>query len=158
MITSGSGKNYKVTGVMADVPGNSHLKFDALISGMSIAVEQGVDDFNSLDPERFWNIGVYTFILLKENSSMQSIHDKFTPFYDKYMKPIGDQINATFNLMSTPLTETHFRQGLSAELPTGNKSYVYIFSAVAVFILLLAAINYMNMATARSSKEQKKWV
>lgn len=156
MITSGSGKNYKVTGVMSDVPGNSHLKFDALISGMSIAVEQGVDDFNSLDPERFWNIGVYTFILLKENSSMQSIHDKFTPFYDKYMKPIGDQINATFNLMSTPLVETHFRQGLSAELPTGSKSYVYIFSAVAVFILLLAAINYMNMATARSVKRAKE--
>jgi len=156
IITSGSGKNYKVTGVLMDVPGNSHLRFDALISGMSIAVEQGIDDFNSMDPERFWNIGVYTFILLKENSSMQSIHDKFTAFYDKYMKPIGDQINASFNLMSTPLTDTHFRQGVGAELPTGNKSYVYIFTAVAVFILLLAAINYMNMATARSVKRAKE--
>ncbi len=156
MITSGSDRNYKVTGVMKDLPYNSHLKFDALISGMSIAVEQGVDDFNSLEPERFWNIGVYTYILLKENSKMESIHEKFTPFYDKYMKPIGDQINATFNLTSTPLVETHFKQGLGAELPTGNKSYVFIFSAVAVFILMLAAINYMNMATARSVKRAKE--
>ncbi len=156
MITSGGDRNYKVTGVMKDVPNNSHLKFDALISGMSIAVQQGIDDFNSMEPERFWNIGVYTYILLKENTSMQSIHDKFTPFYDKYMKPIGDQINASFNLMSNPLVENHFRQGLGAELPTGNKSYVFIFSAVAVFILLLAAINYMNMATARSVKRAKE--
>jgi putative ABC transport system permease protein len=156
MITSGSDRNYKVTGIMKDVPGNSHLKFDALISGMSIAVEQGIDNFNSLEPERFWNIGVYTYILLKKNSRMESIHEKFSPFYDKYMKPIGDQINASFTLMSTPLVETHFRQGLSAELPTGNKSYVFIFSAVAIFILLLAAINYMNMATARSVKRAKE--
>ncbi len=156
IITSGGDRKYKVTGVMEDLPGNSHLKFDALISGMSIAVQQGINDFNSLEPERFWNIGVYTYILLRENSRMEGIHDKFTSFYDKYMKPIGDQINANYNLMSTPLTETHFRQGLGAELPTGNKSYVFIFSAVAFFILMLAAINYMNMATARSAKRAKE--
>jgi putative ABC transport system permease protein len=156
VISSGSGRNYQVTGIMQNVPGNSHLKFDALISGMSIAAQQGIDNFNSLEPERFWNIGVYTYILLKENSSMQSIQEKFTPFYDKYMKPIGDQINASFSLMSTPIVDTHFRQGLGAELPTGNKSYVFIFSAVAIFILMLAAINYMNMATARSAKRAKE--
>ncbi|MBM3435173.1 MAG: FtsX-like permease family protein [Bacteroidetes bacterium] len=156
VITSGSGRKYKVTGVIHNPPGNSHLKFDALISGMSLVAEQGAEDFNSLEPIRFWNIGVYTYILLKENSSMQNIHDKFGSFYDKYMKPIGDQINASFNLMSTPLAETHFRQGLDADLPTGNKAYIYIFSAVALFILLLAAINYMNMATARSVNRAKE--
>lgn len=155
-MVSGSGRSYQVTGLMKDQPGNSHLKFDALISGMSIADEVGVDEFNSLDPERFWNIGVYTFVLLKENADMQSIHDKFQPFYDKYMKPIGDQINASFNLMSTPLADTHFRQGLGSELPTGNRSYILIFSAVALFLLLIAAINYMNMATARSAKRAKE--
>ncbi|MBN2174574.1 MAG: ABC transporter permease [Bacteroidales bacterium] len=156
ILTSGSGNNYKVTGVMKNQPGNSHLKFDALISGMSIAQDVGVDDFNSLEPIRFWNIGVYTYILLKENSSMQSIHDKFQPFYDKYMKPIGDQINASFKLVSTPLAETHFRKGLGAEQPTGNKAYIIIFSAVALFLLIIAAINYMNMATARSSNRAKE--
>jgi putative ABC transport system permease protein len=156
IITSGSGRIYKVTGVIENPPGNSHLKFDALISGMSLIAEQGAEDFNSLEPMRFWNIGIYTYLLLKENSSMQSIHEKFGPFYDKYMKPIGEQINASFNLMSTPLLDTHFRQGLDADLPTGNKAYIVIFSAVAAFILLLAAINYMNMATARSVNRAKE--
>ncbi|MCB2221464.1 MAG: ABC transporter permease [Bacteroidetes bacterium] len=156
VMISGSGRSYRVTGVMKNQPSNSHLHFDALISGMSIAEDVGVDEFNSMEPGRFWNIGVYTFILLKENASMQSIHEKFQPFYEKYMKPVGDQINASFNLMSTPLIETHFRQGLGAELPTGNKAYIFIFSSVALFLLLIAAINYMNMATARSGKRARE--
>jgi putative ABC transport system permease protein len=156
ILTSGRGTSYKITGVMKNQPSNSHLKFDALISGMSIAADVGIDEFNSMEPGRFWNIGVYTYILLKENSSMQSIHEKFAPFYDKYMRPIGDQINASFNLLSTPLAETHFRQGLGAEQPSGNKAYIIIFSAVALFLLLIAAINYMNMATARSSNRSKE--
>lgn len=156
MMMSGSGRSYKVTGVMKNQPGNSHLKFDALISGMSIASEVGVDEFNSLEPGRFWNIGVYTYVLLNENAEMQDIHEKFGSFYEKYMKPIGDQINASFNLMSTPLAETHFRKGLGAELPTSNKSYILIFTAVAIFLLMIASINYMNMATARSAKRAKE--
>jgi putative ABC transport system permease protein len=155
-MTSGSGRNYMVTGIMKDQPGNSHLKFDALISGMSVAAEVGVDQFNSMEPVRFWNIGMYTYVLLKENADMQNIHDNFQPFYDKYMKPLGDQVNASFNLMSTPLADTHFRKGLDAELPTGNKSYIVIFSAVALFLLLIASINYMNMATARSARRARE--
>ncbi|MCB0804229.1 MAG: ABC transporter permease [Bacteroidales bacterium] len=155
-MTSGSGQTYKVTGVMENQPANSHLKFDALISAMSIAENVGLEDFNSMEPNRFWNIGVYTFVLLKENATMQSILDKFEPFYEKYMKPVGDQINASFALMATPLADTHFRQGLGAELPTGNRAYIFIFSAVALFLLLIAAINYMNMATARSTNRAKE--
>ncbi|MCB0822278.1 MAG: ABC transporter permease [Bacteroidales bacterium] len=155
-MTSESGRTYKVTGVIENQPSNSHLRFDALISGVSIAEDVGIDRFNSMEPGRFWNIGVYTFILLQENATMQSIHDKFQPFYDKYMKPVGDQINASFNLMSTPLADTHFKKGLGAELPSGNKAYILIFSSVAIFLLLIAAINYMNMATARSSNRAKE--
>jgi putative ABC transport system permease protein len=156
MIQSGSGRNYKVTGVMKDQPSNSHLRFDALISGSTLARDSGTEDFNSLEPVRFWNVNAYTYILVKENATMQNIHDKFPPFYEKYMKPVGDQINAGFNLLSTPLAGTHFRKGLGGELPTGNKAYIYIFSSVALFLLLLAAINYMNMATARSANRAKE--
>lgn len=156
IMSSGSGRTYQVTGLMKNQPKNSHLKFDALISGMTLAADVGVDEFNNMEPNRFWNIGVYTFILLAENTQMQSVHDKFDPFYEKYMKPVGDQINASFNIMSTPLAETHFRQGLGAELPSGNMAYIYIFSAVAIFLLLIAVINYMNMATARSASRAKE--
>jgi putative ABC transport system permease protein len=156
MIMSASGRNYKVTAIIEDLARNSHLKFDGLISGTTLIRQIGEDDFNSLEPNRFWNIGVFAYVLLNENSSMQSIHDKFPGFYDKYMKPIGDQINASFNLMSTPLKQQHFSPAISSDLPKGSISYIYIFSAVAIFILLLAAINYMNMATARSAKRARE--
>ncbi|MBN1340390.1 MAG: ABC transporter permease [Bacteroidales bacterium] len=156
IMISGTGNSYKVTAVLEDIPGNSHLRFDALISAATIAEETGVDEFNSLEPIRFWNIGVYTYLLLKENSDMQSIYEKWPAFYEKYMKPVGDQINASFELMSTPLIKTHFRQGIGSDLPSGNMAYIYIFSAVAVFILLIAAINYMNLATARSANRARE--
>lgn len=156
ILVSGSGKSYKVTGVIEDVPHNSHLKFGALISTATIAEETGREDFNSLEPGRFWNIGVYTFLLLNENTSMDNIHENWQVFYDKYMKPIGDQINASCTLMSTPLADTHFRKGLGSELPSGNMSYIFIFGAVGLFILLIAAINYMNLATARSAKRARE--
>ncbi len=156
MVESESGRNYKVTGVIEDLPKNSHLRFDALLSASTLAHIVGEDNFNSMEPGRFWNIGVYSYLLLRENTSMQSIHEKFNGFYDKYMKPIGDQINGSFNLMSTPLKKTHFVEGLQSDLPKGNMTYVYIFSVVGLLVLVLAAINYMNMATARSAKRSRE--
>lgn len=156
ILTTGQGDSYKIIGVIKDLPANSHLKFEALISGTTIAEEQGVENFNSMEPMRFWNIGVVTYVMLNEHASMESIHEKFEPFYDKYFRPIGEQINASFNLLTTPLTETHFRSDLSADEPVGSRAYIYIFSAVAALILLLAAINYMNMATARSANRSRE--
>ena len=156
VLVSGQGTNYKVTAVIKDVRVNSHLKFDALLSVATLAERMGADDFNSLEPGRFWNIGVYTYILLNKNTSLHSILDRFPAFYEKYMKSVGDQFNASFDLITTPLADTHFSTGLGAELPTANMAYIYIFSAIALFILLIAAINYMNMATARSAKRVRE--
>ncbi len=156
MIETGAGNSYSVTAVIEDLPINSHLRFDALLSGATIAERQGVDNFNSMEPVRFWNIGVYTYILLNKNADIQAIYDKFPDFYDKYMRPIGDQINASYSLITTPLADTHYRSGLSANRPTGNRAYIFIFSSIAIFILLIAAINYMNMATARSTNRARE--
>lgn len=153
---TGGGRQYKVTAVIEDLPGNSHNKFDALLSASTLAKEVGEDEFNNMDPDRFWNIGVYAYVLINENSSIETVHEKFPGFYEKYMKSLGDKINASFNLMTTPLAEVHLTSKLSADMPTGNIAYVYIFSIVAVFILLLAAINYMNMATARSAERSRE--
>lgn len=156
MMKTGSGRSYKVTAVIEDPPANSHLVYGALLSAITYQELIGADNFNSMEPMAFWNIGCYTYILLNENSSMEDIVKKFPAFYDKYMRPIGDQINASFDLLYTPLAGTHFRQGLGADRPTGNMAYIYIFSAVALFILLLATINYMNMATARSANRARE--
>lgn len=150
-LTSGTGHNYQVTGVIKDLPGNSHLKFDALVS-----VSTDAETYSTTKPSRFWKIGTFTYLLLTEGSSIDGVYGKFPAFYEKYMKATGDQFHVSFTLMTTPLTETHFRHGLGAERPTGNKAYILIFSLVAIFILSIASINYMNMATARSANRAKE--
>lgn len=147
---------FKVTGVMKDLPHNTHLKFDGLFSATTLAARMGNDRFNNMEPGSFWNIGLYSYILLKENTSIDAIHDKFPSFYDKYMRAIGEQINASFSLLTTPLAKTHFSGHYASDRPKGNMTYLYIFSAVGLFILIIAAINYMNMATARSVKRAKE--
>lgn len=156
ILISGNGDQFKVTAVIKDLPHNSHLKFDGLISASSTSTELNTEDFKTTKASRFWKIGAFTYVLLKENTKISDIHEKFYLFYEKYMKELGDQYNLNFELMSTPLAETHFRGGLDGDMPTGNKSYVYIFLAVAFFILMIAVINYMNMATARSSNRAKE--
>lgn len=156
ILISGNGDQFKVTAVIEDLPDNSHLKFDALISTNTTTTEFSTEDFNTTRASRFWKIGAFTYVLLKENTQIEDIHDKFYFFYEKYMKELGDQYNLDYELMSTPLADTHFRGGLDGDRPTGSKSYVYIFLAVAFFILLIAIINYMNMATARSSNRAKE--
>jgi putative ABC transport system permease protein len=156
VIETGGGRQFKITAVINNLPNNSHLKYDALLSATTLANELGEDEFNSMEPARFWNIGVFTYLLINENSSIERIHEKFPAFYVKYMKDFGEQFNASFDLMSTPLGDVHLNSNLAADLPTGNKSYVYIFSIVGLFMLLLAAINYMNMATAQSSKRSRE--
>lgn len=147
---------FKVTGIMKDLPPNTHLKFDGLFSATTLEARIGNDRFNNMEPGSFWNIGLYSYILLKENTTINAVHDKFPSFYDKYMKAVGDQINASFSLLTTPLAKTHFSGHYASDQPKGNMTYLYIFSAVALFILIIAAINYMNMATARSVKRAKE--
>ncbi len=156
ILESGSGRKYKVTGVMEDMPKSSHLQYQALLSVTTLSALRGEEEFNSMEPGRFWNIGVYTYVLLNKNVTMQSVLEKFPGFYEKYMKSVGDQINASFDLMATPLIDTHFSGNIGADQPKGNMAYIYIFAAIALFILIIASINYMNMATARSAKRARE--
>ena len=80
----------------------------------------------------------------------------FHGFYDKYMSSLGKQINATFRLKATRIDKVHFSSKLEFDLPVGNYSYIIIFSLVGVFMLLIASLNYMNMATARSTNRSKE--
>ncbi|HPT04461.1 MAG TPA: ABC transporter permease [Bacteroidales bacterium] len=157
VLRDGDNMNYKVTAVIKDLPGNTHLKYDALTSMATIAKVYGKDQFNSLKPEAFWNVGIYSYILLKPNADIKNIHAKFPAFNKKYMEPLGKQINADFKLITTNLADIHLStKNLEGDLPRGSMSYVYIFSFVALFILLIASINYMNMATSRSANRAKE--
>jgi len=151
ILTDGNNQSYRVTGIIKDIPANTHLKYDAMIS-MSTLPEV----YNTTKPSRFWRVILYTYILVHENTSIEDVQRKFLDFYTREMEPLGKKFNVSFELMTTPLKDTHFRQGLIAEQPSGNISYLIIFSVIAVFILLIAAINYMNMSTARSAARAKE--
>ena len=147
---------FRVTGVIKDVPANSHLKFDCLLSMATIVELQGVDNFNSRAAGAFWNISVFAYIKLVKNADIETLLDKFPQFYDKYMRSLGDQINASFSLMATRIDKVHYNPSLEFDLPVGNFSYIIIFSLVGLFMILIASLNYMNMATARSVTRAKE--
>jgi putative ABC transport system permease protein len=141
---------YEVTGVIRNLPGNSHMKFNGLMSSLTLAERIGLERFNDRSAGS-------SYVLLAENASMQDVLDKFPGFYEKYMKEIGDQIKGSFDLMATPLADIHLNpMALEYDQPKGNRSYVYIFLFAALFILVIASINYMNMATARSARRARE--
>jgi len=151
VMVDGENNGYRVTAIIRDLPSNTHLKYDALISISTLP-----DIYNITKPSRFWRVELYTYILINDQASIEVIHEKFHNFYVRDMEPLGKKFNVSFEMLATPLKNTHFRQDLLSERPSGNKSYMIIFSAIALFILIIAAINYMNMATARSANRAKE--
>ncbi|RWY50404.1 FtsX-like permease family protein [Mucilaginibacter gilvus] len=127
-----------VTGVIADVPVNSHITFTALRS-LPEGFTSAWDDAS-----------IYTYLLLKDANDKQVIEAASSVFFNKYLKKkMGD---LKFGLELQPLTSIHLHSNLGYEAGSnGNITYVYVFSITALLILVIAVINYVNLATARSS-------
>lgn len=132
-----------VSGVIEDVPVNTHLHFSALRS-LPKDYTGGWQDG-----------GLYTYVLLKNGTDHRKVEQKFPAFYTKYLKKeIG---NAEYRMELQPLTSIHLHSHLDYEIgPNGNINTVYIFSAIAVLILVIACINYINLYTARSMKRVRE--
>ena len=144
---------YKVTGVIEDVPRNSHVRYDMLIS-MSTFFKNNQGQ-NGQD--NWGNFFVFTYVLLKPGTSANAFEKKLLPMYDKYMAPIFAQFNIKMQYGVQPITEIHLHSKLEQEPEElGSMSYIWIFSAVAFFMLLIACINYMNLTTARSARRAKE--
>jgi ABC-type antimicrobial peptide transport system, permease component len=156
-ITTPDNQNFTVTAVIRDLPKNTHTKFDALFSLKTIENRAGSNRFNSLNAEAFFSINVYTFVLLRQPSDMDPILAKNDYIYQKYMASVGEKLNAKFRMEAQPLAELHFsKKELKADEPVGNPKLIILFALVALLILVIAAINYMNMATARSANRAKE--
>src|SRR6185503_2632507 len=150
---------YMVTGVVADWPDNSHFVFDMLIS---------TNTFGFVRRPNYTGFAAHTYLLLNPNSSYQALEAKFPAVIKKYVSP---EINRVFNqswedfqkagngykYYLQPLTKIHLISDLEAELrPNGSMTAVYIFAVVAVFILFLACINFINLSTARSVERARE--
>ncbi len=142
-------ESYKVTGVIEDVAPNSHLKFDFLLSQLpdrAWAKEEG----GGILSEAFWNPDVFLYILFPEGYDTQDFYAKFPSIYDKYFKSFGDRVGGQYTPILEPLASIHFHSDLDADEPQGNIAYLYAFTGIGIFIILLACINYMNLSTAKS--------
>jgi putative ABC transport system permease protein len=150
---------YKITGVFADMPDNSHFHFDFIVSLLILDESR-----NNL-----WVSNTFaTYILLKEGADPAALEAKFPAMLEKYMGPqvlqsLGTSLEEFYKSGNhwryylQPLPDIHLHSELGAEFePNGSIRYVYIFSAIAVFILLIACINFMNLATARSANRARE--
>ena len=140
--------NFRVTAVIKDVPKNSHIIFNVLISKSTLPA-----DFAN----NWGSFGFYTYVLLKPNTNAQAFEKKLVPMYDKYLASTFSQFNIKVDFKVQRITDIHLHSDIAGEPEEiGSVSYIYIFSAVAFFMLIIACINYMNLTTARSARRAKE--
>ncbi len=151
--------NYKVTGLIEKVPATSHFHFDmfASMAGLQEARE------NSWMTSEF-----YTYLVLAKGFNYKKLEAKLPQVMEKYLSPqmskgMGMSVEEfrkkgnTIGLFLQPLTDIHLHSDFSHDLsPAGDIRYVYIFGAIAVFMLIIACINFMNLSTAGASKRAKE--
>ncbi len=150
---------FKVTAVIKDMPENSHIRFDFLFPMKKLDYEWG----------NFVSSNFHTYLLLKKGTDYKEFEKKFDDYNNRYALPYAKKVlhiqskeefikagNKIENSL-IPLTDIHLYSKRIQELrPSGNIEYVYILSAVALFILLIACINFMNLTTAASSNRTRE--
>ena len=151
-LTDEDDNTFTITGILAEVPPTSHFTFDGLISFTTWETF-----YPDTDDAWFWN-AFYTYLLLQEGTDKARLEAKIPDFIERHMGEQSRQIGMGYAMLPLiPLTDIHLTSHRTWELATnGNRAYLYIFSAVAVFILLIACINFMNLATARSAERAKE--
>ncbi|RFZ84480.1 ABC transporter permease [Mucilaginibacter terrenus] len=154
-----SKKPTRVTGIINKIPDNTHFHADAIISNITYTAGR----------RQTWsNIGYYTYLLLRPGTNVKSLEAKFPQLVAKYVVPetqhdmgvsLAEAQKAvnTFLFSLEPVTDIHLHSHTKFEREgNGDIAYVYIFGALAAFILVLAGINFTNLSTAASSKRGKE--
>ena len=152
-------QNWVVTGVMQNPPKNSHLKFDILCSFVSQPQLQNT----------YWvSNNVYSYIVVKEGVPIKDIDQKLAeltktragPQFEQFAQITPEDFKKSgmrYGYFAQPLLNIHLKSNLQYEPePGGNLVMVYVFLLVALFIIVIAAINFMNLATARSAKRARE--
>lgn len=151
--TTNRGAAYKITGVMPDPPKNAHFTFNMLASFNTIELAK---------PEILSDKGqgkgkFYTYLLLKEGVNSKKLSDNIEQFFEKNNSAKADGKNQLFAYRLQPLNKIYLWSHLQNEIaPTGDIAQVYIFLSIGMLILLLAGINYTNLATSRSVLRAKE--
>lgn len=150
LLLTGEGFPAKVTGIMKDIPENSHIKADMLVSMSTLTkkLAPGLD-------EQWGNYGAAAYVLLKPNTNAKALEAKFPAFLEKRNGEEMKKSQMYATLLLEPLRDVYLRSTRDGSAK-GNINNVYIFSVVAIFILLIACINFINLTTARSTERAKE--
>ncbi len=152
-LTTDSGDTNKITLVFADLPANTHLKYDLLFSN-NLPYLRTSDD-PGIRRRQLTGIGIYTYLQMAPSfqpTDWKRMNDEFVA---KYMADTLQSFHGTFRSWLQPLSEVHLQTEVRDDLPTGNRLYLYGCAAVALIILIIACINYMNLATARATRRAR---
>ena len=145
------GRKIKISIVFADLPENSHLKYNILI----LDNPEIISLLNNQDARRdqFADVEFYTYLILSEDYDIRKFDYIYKSFFDRHMAELFKRFNASWKAWLQPLADIHYDTDaqLRRDEPTGNIIYVYGFEAVVLFILIIACINYTNLATARAA-------
>lgn len=148
---------YRVRAMIADPPANSHLKFAALLPYARLDQSLPLPEDEEERKGELWSVSVYTYLLMRPDFVPETFDQISRSLYTRHMKFIGDQINGKAEFTIEPLARIHYGSAMAYDrFEYGNSTYLYSFFAIGIFILLLAIINYMNMATARSSSRARE--
>ena len=132
-----------VTGVMEDQPANSHLNFSAL-STMAPTTGYSLNSY------------LYTYVLLRKDANVKNLEARLPGFYDRHLAAAMGK-GSQYRMDLQPLTSIHLFSNLDYEISRNSDiRYIYLFGAIALLILIIAIINYVNLATARSSLRMKE--
>lgn len=137
-----------VAAVVKDRPANSDIKIDALLSANFSQITSWMDDFS-----------VYTFVLFNKKSDLRNFDRNLSQLGIKYAQAELDAQGATkyhLDFELEPLSSVHFSKGKLADTPKGNKQFNYMFSLLAIFILIIALLNYISLSTAKSTERAKE--
>lgn len=142
--------NYTVTGIIKDIPEHSHFTFDILMS---------MSSFHQTRSEIFdwWGyVDFYTYLLVADNFDQQAFEAKIPGFLDKHIDPEEREENF-YDISLEPLSSIYLHSTADRQPgETGSLSNIYIFAIIGLFILVIASINFMNLATARSMERARE--
>ena len=136
---------YLVTGVMANCPSNSQIKFDFLASFTSLNISK--EHENS-----YWDANYTTYLLLRDKNAIATLQAKIEPFMKKEMEGKG----ATVNFLLEPFKKIHLYSEFDGFEPNNSITYIYILEGVALLILFIACFTYINLNTARSIERARE--
>ncbi len=150
-LTINGDREYMITGVMRNMPDNSHLQYNMLLSFKALESLRGAE------LQQWIAMRYYTYLLLTENTDVPALEAKFDQLITASLGPVLNAIGGKMRFYLQPLTDIHLYSDFAVDIQQpGDISYVYLFSGVALLLLLIAGFNFINLTTARAIRRARE--